>query len=147
MLLHDQHTSFRMAFCGLVINRFMASRAPASIAICVSVSEPVSMLPIVRRHETEMAISLCSKSSTILGKTLVYNKVGNCSAPPSEIYDMAQQTSPMISSESFSISTLARLNVARFIFSKSGAGLPLHRFDRVQLAFRTKVLPAGARSK
>jgi hypothetical protein len=30
-----------------------------------------------------------------------------------------------------------------FTFSKSGAGLPLQKFESVQLAFRTKLLPAG----
>jgi hypothetical protein len=63
--------------------------------------------------------------------------------PPSLIYDIAQQMSVKISSISFSISTFVRLGMHLFTFSKSGAGLPLQKFESVQLAFRTKLLPAG----
>jgi hypothetical protein len=58
-------------------------------------------------------------------------------------YHIAQQTSVKISSISFSISTFVRLAMQLFTFSKSGAGLPLHKFESVQLAFLTKLLLAG----
>lgn len=63
------------------------------------------------------------------------------------MYENAQQMSPIISSESFSISTLARDGMHLATFFKSGEGLPLHKFESVQLAFLMKVLPGYALSK
>ena len=101
------------------------------------------MLPIERRQDTEICILLCSSSCTILGKTLVFKIRGIWVTPPSLMYEKAQQMSEIISSVSFSINTLASDGIHLAIFLYWGAGLPLHKFDRVQLAFLVKVLPAG----
>jgi hypothetical protein len=60
---------------------------------------------------------------------------------------MAQHTSIKISSTSFSMRTLARDDTALWTRLKFGAGLPLHRFDKVQLAFLTNDDPGWALSK
>jgi hypothetical protein len=60
---------------------------------------------------------------------------------------MAQHTSIRMSSTSFSITTLAREGMARCTLWKSGGGLPLHRLDRVQLAFLTNDEPGIALSR
>jgi hypothetical protein len=46
-----------------------------------------------------------------------------------------------ISSTSFSTKTLAREDIALIIFEKGGAGLPLHKLERVQDAFLTNEDP------
>lgn len=89
----------------------------------------------------------CYKSYTNLGRTLVYRITGILSSPPSERYDIAQHTSIRISSTSFSIRTFASEGIALLTFSKLGAGLPLHKFERVQLAFLTNDDPGCALSK
>jgi len=48
-----------------------------------------------------------------------------------------------ISEESFSIITLAKAGIAFLILLKGGPGLPLQRLERVQLALRMKLEPAG----
>ena len=73
--------------------------------------------------------------------------IGILSSPPSDKYDIAQQTSIKISSTSFSIRTLARDGIALCTFMKLGAGLPLQRFDNVQLAFLTNDEPGYALSR
>jgi len=52
-----------------------------------------------------------------------------------------------MSSTSFYISTFARDETARSTLPKGGAGLPLQRFERVQLAFLTKDEPGTALSR
>jgi hypothetical protein len=46
-----------------------------------------------------------------------------------------------MSSTSFSIRILERVGIALATLAKGGQGLPLQRFDRVQLAFLTKDEP------
>lgn len=45
------------------------------------------------------------------------------------------------------MSTFAREGTALITFLKSGGGLPLQKFDKVQLAFLAKLLPGEARSR
>jgi hypothetical protein len=67
--------------------------------------------------------------------------IGILSSPPSERYDIAQHTSIRMSSTSFSIRILERVGIALATLLKGGQGLPLQRFERVQLAFLTKDEP------
>lgn len=82
-----------------------------------------------------------------LSNTPVFKITGILSSPPSERYEIAQQTSTKISSKSFSIRTLANDGTALLTLSKFGAGLPLHKFERVQLAFLTNDDPGFAWSR
>ena len=146
MLLTDQHTSFLTAFLGCPINLLKDSNAPASIACWVSSSEPVRTLPKVLKQATAIARWGWSNNYTNLGSTLVYISIGICVLPPSLMYDIAQQISVRISSESFCIKTLARLGIHLLTCSKFGAGLPLQKLAKVQLAFLTKLQLPGMRS-
>lgn len=105
------------------------------------------MFPIVLKQGTAMATFGCCSNPTSLGSTPVCKITGILSSPPSDRYDIAQQTSIKISSISFSFRTLARDGIALYILWKSGVGLPLQKFESVQLAFLTKLLPGYALSK
>lgn len=131
----DQQTSLRTAFFGWVIKRSRAYKAPAFIAAYVCESSPVNTLPIVRRQDTAIASVGCSSSCTTLVNTPHSIMRGIALFPLSEMYDIAQQMSPIISSWSFWIKTRAREGKHRFTFWMSGAGRPLQKFDKVQLAF------------
>jgi len=99
------------------------------------------MLPIVLRQGTAIAILGWLRSYTSLGRTFVDRITGILSSPPSDRYDIAQQTSIRMSSTSFSMSTLDSEGIALLTLEKSGAGLPLQKLERVQLAFLTKLDP------
>jgi len=60
--------------------------------------------------------------------------------------EIAQQTSPRISSASFSIKTLANEVIHLATNLKLGLGRPLQRFESVQLALRVNELPGVALS-
>mgnify|MGYP001564489405 CR=1 FL=1 len=72
--------------------------------------------------------------------------IGILSSPPSERYDIAQQTSTKISSWSFSIRTFANDGIALFTLLNSGGGLPLQKLDNAQEAFLTREVPGYALS-
>lgn len=66
------------------------------------------MFPMVLRQDTAIARVECSSNCTILGRTPQPINNGIACLPQSEIYEKAQQISPIISSSLFSIITLAR---------------------------------------
>lgn len=97
------------------------------------------MFPIVLKQDTAIARVGCSSNCTILCRIPQFINNGIACFPQSEIYEKAQQISPIISSSLFSIRTLAREGMHLSIYLKSAAGRPLQKFDKVQLAFLINV--------
>jgi len=111
------------------------------ITISVYSSVPVSILPIVRRHDTEIYMFWCSASWIMRGNTFVCKMKGITASPPSLRYEKAQLMSEIISLESFSIRTFASVGTHLVTLLYCGAGLPLHKLLSVHEAFLVKVLP------
>jgi vacuolar-type H+-ATPase catalytic subunit A/Vma1 len=65
---------------------------------------------------------------------------------PSERYDNAQQISVIISSFSFSTSTLIKVGTALLTKLYYGYGRPLHKLDKAHDAFLMNEVPATALS-